>query len=372
MASGGTHRGLVITATRRLASDPSKDKRNPVELLDLGRASCDECAATWSASASGLRGRARLPWCFAEMSVTTTRESNPTKPIGPPAPLNRSALLRYAWLQFLAPPGFRHNGRFDPRFDLVEEGALVRVLWRGRTITTARRLTAVILTNETVHILAGGESLKRIARPERLFKSATICVDGAHQFAAGIGARPGIVFLDEHSLPAAGSVNWVCGTPAVVQHWCITAPASLAQLPLVIFDDWNAPFRADATALRLSLTPDEALLHPLRPTGAALRLGPGLFTTRTGAFAAAQLALAAGIRRLVFFGLDLGGRRKPDHKSLHGSDRPWSHEVVPAFEVLARVGKDAGVVICNANPESRLPDQLIQKQDPDEALAAIA
>ena len=98
----------------------------------------------------------------------------------------------------------------------------------------------------------------------------------------------------------------------------------------------------------------------------------GIFQSGTVIYNAVQFAYGIGFKELYIFGMDLSaaGRFYPeDVPETSALCESYESKIKPAFELVRQYVAEERLTIFNCSPQSRLPDTIMRKMDPDTALA---
>jgi Kdo-III transferase WaaZ len=132
----------------------------------------------------------------------------------------------------------------------------------------------------------------------------------------------------------------------------------VSQLPAQVFDAEAA--RDPAFALAPGISPSDGRV------GFSWDIRRGIFSGQTIVYAALQIAVWLGFRRIFLLGMDLGGG--PTRFYEQGSkgeptrlDEDYEPYILPAFALAGELLRSKGLEVYNLSPTSRLPANVIPK-----------
>lgn len=270
---------------------------------------------------------------------------------------------------------WRYYG-FDYRARLAGGEWHVRVLGRERRFAT---LGGWQPPGQVIHIVLSGPSVGRIAEPERLARAPTITVNGSYEALSALGGRPDLYVVSDVGFVRRQWDRFVEGVRVaralafdhrVILEAARRDPALLDGRTVYAFDNLLRPYGRSARWWRRTADP-RVRRHA---GGAVFSVAPelGFFPSCTVAYIALQIAAAQRPRRIVFFGLDLGGgarfygEAQPEKSMLEGD---LQRCIVPHFTFAAAELKGLSIQVLNASPASALPDAVFPRLSPEAALA---
>lgn len=274
---------------------------------------------------------------------------------------------------------WRYYG-FDYRARLVGSDWHVRLLGREHRFPT---LAGWQPPGEILHIVLSGPSVGRIARPERLALAPTITVNGSYQVLSALGGRPDLYVVSDVGFVRRQWDRFVEGVRVsramafdhrVILEASRRDPGLLDGRTVYAFDNLLRPYGRSARAWRS--TPDPRVRRDGGAAAFSVASELGFFPSCTVAYVALQIAAAQQPRRIVFFGLDLGGNgaryygeAQPEKSML---DNDLQRCILPHFTFASAELKRLSIQVFNASPASALPDAVFPRLSPEAALATGA
>lgn len=241
-----------------------------------------------------------------------------------------------------------------------------------------RRLDGWLPAGSDIHILLSGPSIATIREPALLSRQPTITVNGSYRILEGSGGRADLYLVSDvgfvrRQWPAL-LAGVRCARALAVDHRVALEIARhdrqlLHSLPVYLFDNLTRPYRQSAHWWRRF--PATQLPAEGRRCAFSQDARIGFFPSRTVAYLALQIAAAQHPRRIVLFGLDLGGAGRyysenaPERSMLA---RDFAEYIVPDFRFAANLLRAQGVEVLNASPDSALPASVLPRVDPNEWL----
>jgi KDO transferase-3 len=265
-----------------------------------------------------------------------------------------------------------------------ETPAVYTIFWKHSRIAQATSAFAIEEKERVCNIIASGQSINSIRNPRLLFSNKTICVNGSFLVARQVGRRPDYYMVSDKGFirrkfdffkSAALNCGKVVLDATVVNAICEIDPSFLKKLHIIYYDDLKHPFRK----CRLKKAQDrrqikfEASLfnHSCYNVAFSKDLSLGIFPSGTVVYGAIQFAYGIGFKDLRIFGMDLNalGRfyreKVPEPSVLNES---YESGIKPGFELVRQYVTEKQFTIYNCSLQSRLPDTIVKKMDPNAML----
>lgn len=251
-------------------------------------------------------------------------------------------------------------------------------VWHSEVLGRAYAFNAVSAwqpPGETIHIVLSGPSVGTITDPRRIALAPTLCVNGSFRLFESIGVRPDLYLLSDGGfvrrqwptfLQGAAISRALCADHRLLLQIARGDPALLRDRPVYTFDNLVRPYGRSS---RWQSRADTAVLHRCgRDYAFSVSDEEGYFMSRTVAYLALQIAASQRPKRIVFFGMDFGGgRRYYEERSPERSmlDSDYEIAILPHMRFASRVLATAGIEVLNASPDSRLPDEVFPRVEPN-------
>ncbi|HVU17441.1 MAG TPA: hypothetical protein VHD32_10975 [Candidatus Didemnitutus sp.] len=277
-------------------------------------------------------------------------------------------LIWHAYLRLFQGADQWHNRRFPPSFEARVGDERVDFSCRDWSMSCLRAETLQDRFQGRCHVLLSGPSVRRIARPALLGNAFLIGVNGSPQILDESGMGLDLYVVDDLHFVRNRTDDYLRfanrATYTLVNHGIVAELRALGlSLPNgVIVETINTPFR------RARPPENDAVVF-------SRRFGDGLKPYGTVAYIALQAAYALGFRQVNLFGMDLNsaGRyyaeNRPEPSNLL---REYEHFILRPFRSVGAMVAAGEWSVVNCSPESRLPDSVLPKADPNEVLAASA
>lgn len=256
-----------------------------------------------------------------------------------------------------------HNGRFPPEYEVEYDHKGVAIDYCGRHLSAGWYSALANTRKGRCHIVLSGPSVKMIEDPSLIGGSYSIWVNNSPRLALEADVQPSMYLVvdpdfigrqfDSFQKFSAVSESYMISFAGASQ---LLECGNAAERPVYIFDDMRFPFRRRRLRGRTS--------HSLN----AIR------DCHTVAATAVRAAMLMGFTEIYIFGLDLGGtKRFYTEKNPEPSRLDAYHgEICEEFRKIAEEADVTGVKLFNCSPVSRLPRDIIEICDPNEALARLA
>lgn len=309
-----------------------------------------------------------------------------------PKAVGQELALRTKLRDWLLPESLSHMRRLPPAFRLepLADGAYA-VYWHRRKLTETLPLTALRHPTDTDgFILAAGPSISSMdLSPLRgrpcMGVNGSIVLSGELPFAYHMISDRNF-FRDRPDLvdrALASGADCVFSFPGLALI-CERAPERLEGARVFVADAVNVAYGVPRLSpavfdAKAALDPAFSLHCDISPAdgrvGFSWDIRRGVFSGQTIAYAALQIAVWLGFRRIFLLGLDLGGDRGPVHFYENaGASQPtrldddYGPYILPAFTLAGELLRAKGLEVYNLSPTSRLPDAVIPKLSLTEAL----
>jgi KDO transferase-3 len=293
--------------------------------------------------------------------------------------------FRNVYIRLCKPRAYWHNRKFHPFLDIVHEApAVYAIFWKKKLIAHATAASTLTINEKVCNIIASGSSINEIKNPRLLFNNKTICVNGSFAIARDVGTQPDYYMVCDKGfihrqfeffkLAALNSGEVVLNATAI-NTLCAITPLLLKKLHIIYYEDLQHPFKK----CRLKKAQDrrqkkfEASLinHSSYNVAFSKDLSLGIFSSGTVVYNAIQFAYGIGFKELCIFGMDLSssGRFYPEEvQEPSALCESYESSIKPAFELVKQYADEKHLTIFNCSPQSRLPDAIIRKMDPNTML----
>jgi len=286
---------------------------------------------------------------------------------------------------------FKHQYNCHPDFSLVRGSDTCAVRWKKQEIATipyARQLTDKF--SSACFIIATGPSLAAVDL-RAIAGFDTISLNCAIKKFSDAGMKPTHCVIVDHRVFER---QWDCVKASILSgtncffsydglsRICEREPGLLKQGNIFLIESISRKFAIARPTLEEcqadffndpQLFVDENASAYCRSVGFSTSLEKGLFSGKTVATWAAQLAYCLGYRQQFIIGMDLGGTGKK-HFYADGSNpspdflKDYEPYIRVCFEQARRASLQKGFDIYNLSKESTLPGEIIPKISIEEAL----
>lgn len=265
-------------------------------------------------------------------------------------------------------PQLKHFRYYAGGYCSQKDGQSIIVKYKGKKIS-CKNFEQVKEENNILNIICSGPSLNNIQGKDKLFDSDSLCMNGSHNLSSSEHE-----FINYYVISDVGFIrrNWVSFCSGVKKsenlffdHRVIKEiididPEVLSGKNIYLFNLMTRPYRrkSEFSSKKQYFSTDPDL---------------GLNPSRTVAYLSLQIAVALGYKDIRFFGMDLGGNQRfyadpVNEKSMIDQDYPF---IEADFRFASQYCRQHGIIVTNASPNSRLPDDIFQKADPDVILARV-
>ena len=262
--------------------------------------------------------------------------------------------------------GWQHNRLFPPSFRVYEENGHLEFRTSNGNSTSA--LLAQTMENTQsgdCNIILSGPSVKSIQEPELLGKRYTIAVNGSPELLMKNNVACNAYIVSDPRYLQQKTSDFL--QYARYADYCFLSYSGIVALlnlgvrldgiTIRVFDRRARPFRQH---------------RPSQPlTYFARSFDKGLGPSSTVAYAALQIAYCLGFRTVYLFGLDLSleGRFYSEDRSqptaLH---KNWDENILQPFSLIGNMVAGGEWKVINCSMQSRLPESIQPKMDPNQAL----
>lgn len=281
-------------------------------------------------------------------------------------------------------PRFKHQYNCHPAFHLARGEHTCEVSWHGKSIATIPYASTLSETYQgPCFIVASGPSLADIDL-HRLAAHDTICLNGAIKKFSASGLAPTHCVIVDHRVferqwdAVVASVDSGAYCFFSFEGLSIIAerdPTLLQRGNIFLIESisrkFGVPRLTQEECLRAfanmpGVATDPALPQYCRAIGFSSNLEQGVFSGKTVATWAVQLAAGLGYRALFIVGMDLGGTGKAhfyadQHNPTPDFLRYYEPHIRACFEQARLACDKSGVKIYNLSLQSTLPDVIIPK-----------
>ncbi len=306
--------------------------------------------------------------------------------------LGRAAagISRVVWrlgLRLFAGRRYWHNRRFDHRLRcLPDEADPCRgfIVWQQRhvvPVTLASAGPGIRDAGSSCNLIASGPSILAIPARQRLLDRYSVVVNGAHaaidrggrKFSLYVVTDPQFV-RQKWDLFVAGldSARIFAADHRVFVEVLERDPRALAGRRLILFNNLRYPYlvnREDVTAFRD--LPDIWI----NANGQCFSANPslGFFPADTVIYICLQLLCGWRFRDILIFGMDLDGDRRSYVEAVPAPSwlvQRYKGSIEPSLQLAAAAARARGISIWNCSPVSVLPETILPKLAPEQALEA--
>jgi hypothetical protein len=229
-----------------------------------------------------------------------------------------------------------------------------------------KNLKDLKLKKKIINIICSGPSLGKIKNKDKLFSHDSLCLNGSHNACQTLQ-----VSIDYYVVSDIGFIrrNWesLCSGIKKSKNLCLDHRA----LKEIIDKDPRVLYGKSIYLFNLMTRPYGRGLGnlPGEPSF-SIDADIGLNPSRTVAYLSLQVAVALGYENIRFFGLDMGSRQrfykeKNNEKSMIDHDYLF---IESDFKFAAQYCREHGIQVINASLDSRLPDNIFKKIDPNDLL----
>jgi len=265
-------------------------------------------------------------------------------------------------------PQFKHFRYYSGGYFSEKNGESIIVRYMGKEIS-CKTFGKKNKGNTILNILCSGPSLNNIRGKDKLFDSDSLCMNGSHNISFSEHEVINYYVISDIGFIRRNWESFCSGVKKskyllfdhrVIREIIGIDPEVLAGKNIYLFNLTTRPYRrrTDPSTNKqcFSIDPEK-----------------GLNPSRTVAYLSLQIAVALGYKDIRFFGMDLGGNRRfyadpVNEKSMIDQDYPF---IEADFRFASQYCRQHGIIVTNASPNSRLPDDIFQKADPDVILARV-
>lgn len=273
-------------------------------------------------------------------------------------------LIWHVYLRLFQGAAQWHNRRFPPSFEARAGDERVDFSCRHWRMSCQRAETLQDRFRGTCHLLLSGPSVRTIANPALLKNAFLIGVNGSPQVLDEHGGGVDLYIVDDLHFVRNRTEDYLrfaSQAALTLVNYGIVAELRERGLALpngVIVETINTPFRRARPAADDSVVFSRRFADGLKPCG-------------TVAYVALQAAYALGFRHVNMFGLDLNcaaryyaeNRAEPSNLL-----REYEHFILPPLAAVGAMVQAGEWSVVNCSPESRLPDTILPKADPNAVL----
>jgi len=293
--------------------------------------------------------------------------------------------FRNIYIRLCKPRTYWHNRKFHLSLDIIYEAPeIYSIFWKRKLMAQAKAASAVKKQDGVCNIIGSGPSISAIKNPLLLFNHKTIFVNGSFAIARDLGVNPDYYMVSDKGFihrnfdlfkSAALRSQAVVLNATAINVLCELDPALLKELHIIYVEDLKHPFkklRLKKAQDRMQKEFERSLINHSRYNVAFSKdLSLGVFPSGTVVYEAAQFAYGIGFKELRIFGMDLSTAGRfypedvPEPSVLHES---YQSGIKPAFELVKQYVTEKDLTIYNCSPQSRLPNTIIKKIDPNTIL----
>ncbi len=258
-----------------------------------------------------------------------------------------------------------HNRRFPPALHLREEGAFSVFEYKGLRMRCLRGDSRQGVEQGACNLLLSGPSISSLTEPMRLRSLPVIGVNGSPELFARVGLGVDYYIVDDLSF-LEGSLGRYLAYARLARHVIINHGIAYELLRrgvvldnAILVDSINAPFRVQAPS------------RAQRGVVFSRRFSDGLKSYGTVAYVALQSAYCLGFRDIRIFGMDLSSapRFYAEEKAADNHlDRDYRDLILRPMEAVGEMVRRGEWRVVNCSPESRLPERVLQRCEPNEVL----
>jgi hypothetical protein len=235
------------------------------------------------------------------------------------------------------------------------------------------------LKSPMVRIVGSGPSIASISDHDALFNATTVLVNGASILAKERSEFDYYFVVDPEFLahnPEAFRIGIQRAKNVILS---LQAAFVLMKLGLIdrvrgdvyLLDELLYPFKQKGRNFKQLIL--DADLHPASTKRIGFSMNPQLGTYACGTviYHAIQVFVASGATRIEIFGMDLSQGRfyRESSPAPTALDKVFHTKLIPSFRLANRVCSELGCKLVNCSLESRLPSDVVSKEDPNLALA---
>ncbi|MCJ7663764.1 MAG: hypothetical protein MUO24_05940, partial [Desulfobacterales bacterium] len=258
------------------------------------------------------------------------------------------------------------------------------IFWKRTRIAQATAASTITENESVCNIIGSGPSINSIKNPRLLFDNKTICVNGSFLVAKHVGCKPDYYMVGDKGFiqrkfdffrSAALNSRKVVLDATVINAICDIDHSFLKKLHIIYYDDLKHPFkkcRLKKARDRRKIKFQTSLInHTSHNVAFSKNLSLGIFPSGTVVYGAIQFAYGMGFKELWIFGMDLNASGRfypeevPEPSVLNES---YESGIKPAFELVKQYVLEKHLTIYNCSLQSRLPDTILKKVDPNSIL----
>jgi KDO transferase-3 len=286
---------------------------------------------------------------------------------------------------------FKHQYNCHPKFNILRKANSCTVTWDNNTVAEvpfAHTLQGYF--NKNCFIIASGPSLAEIDLTQ-ISQYDTISLNCAIRKFTEINLKPTHCIIVDHRVFER---QWGCVEASILSgancffsyeglsRICEHNPSLLTHNNIYLIESASRKygvarpskaFCKDNFPLDSDFLIDASLTDFARSIGFSCNLEKGLFSGKTVATWAVQLAYCLGYRQLYIIGMDLGGTGKKHFYQDQNHPAPdflkdYEPHIRACFELARQASKEKLFAIYNLSKDSTLPHEIIPKIDIKEAL----
>ena len=260
-----------------------------------------------------------------------------------------------------------HNRYYPPSFRVREvQGHLTFKVSNGNSTSGLLAQTMENTRSGDCNIILSGPSVKSIEKPGLLGNRYTIAVNGSPDLLLKNNVACNLYIVSDTRYLRERTTDFL--HYARRADYCFLSYAGIVTL-------LNLGVRLDGIRIRVfdrRLRPFRQYQQTQAQSYFARSFDKGLGTSSTVAYYALQTAYCLGFRTVYLFGLDLSleGRFYSEEQSQPTAlQKNWDERIIQPFTLVGNMVADGEWSVINCSPQSMLPESILPKMDPNQALS---
>lgn len=262
---------------------------------------------------------------------------------------------------------WKHNLRFPPSFRVCQENDHLEFkTLNGNSTSGVLAQTMEDTQSGECNLLLSGPSINTLENPSLLGKRYTIAVNGSPELLLKYGVTCNAYVVSDRAFLRRRTMDFLryarcaghCFLPYDSIMALLNTGVQIDDVRICVFDRSKRPF------------------HKYRRIWKdpyfARSFSYGLGSYETIAYIALQVAYCLGFRKVYIFGMDLsleGRFYQEEQKEPQRLHKRWDTGIIEPLTLVGNMVAKGEWTVINCSPDSRLPESILPKMDPNQALS---